>query len=158
MHNYSSSQSVERVIFQTKQHWILVLIPLLGYSLLTAVVGIAVRSNSPSTIFCILAVVLIMGIVSVGRAGLIYLTTSLTVTNTRVVLRSGLLRQRSQEILLTKVESIDVHQAPLCLLLGCGRITIVGSGGTSQTVRAVSHPFLVRETIHRLLEEKHTSP
>ena len=154
MHQPSSPRPVEKVIFETKQHWILVLIPLLEYGFLTGAVWILIRSSSSSTLFCIRAAVIILGIVSVGRAALIYATTRLTVTNTRVILRSGLLRRRNQEILLTKVESIDVHQAPLCLLLGCGTINIVGSGGTMQTVRAVSHPFLVRESIHRMLETR----
>jgi uncharacterized membrane protein YdbT with pleckstrin-like domain len=156
------SRPVERVIFETKQHWILVSIPLLGYGLLAAAVWILFRSSSTSTLFCVRAPVIIAGVVSVARATLIYATTRLTVTNTRVILRSGLLRQWNQEILLSKVESIDVHQAPLCLLLGCGTITIVGTGGTEQTMRAASHPFIVRDSIHRMLETRtavnHSSP
>ena len=152
MQQPSSPYPVESTIFETKQHWILVVIPLLGYSILTTAVWILIRSSSASTVFCIRAAVIVLGIISVGRAALTYATTRLTVTGTRVIFRSGLLRRRNQEILLAKVESIDVHQAPLCLLLGCGTIDIVGSGGTIQTVRAVSDPFLVRDSIHRMLE------
>lgn len=147
-----TSRSAEKAILETGQHWVLVAIPLVGYGLLTILVWVLIRSNSTTVLFCLRGGAISLGAIAIARAAIAYLTTRLTVTNKRVILRSGFLRRQNKEILLAKVESIDVHQAPICLLLGCGTVSIVGSGGTMQTVKALDHPFSVQESIHRMLE------
>jgi len=152
MNSSPSRLNVERVIARARQHWAVVVLPTVVYGLLAAVVWVGVRSSSTSFLFCIRAAVIGLGGIAVLLAILDYVTTSLIVTDKRIALRTGLLRRQDQEILLGKIESIDVRQPPLGTLLGYGTMAIIGTGGTSQAVRALARPFKIRDSIYRALE------
>jgi len=143
----------EILIFKTKQHFILIMIPLIGSVLLNLIVWALVRATSQSLLFCIRGMTVAVGLFYITRAVIAYATTDLIITNQRAVLREGLLRRHRQGILLSKIESVDIEQAPLCLLFGCGTINIIGTGGTSISLRAAAQPFEVREFVQGLSPE-----
>lgn len=137
----------ERTIFKTKQHWVLILVPLVGFTLLVLATWILIRASSPSFLFCIRAGVILVGLAYIVRAAITYATTDLTISDRRAVLAQGLLRRRRQEVMLTKIESVDVDQPLLCLLLGCGTVRITGTGGTVLSLRAAAQPFEARDAL-----------
>jgi uncharacterized membrane protein YdbT with pleckstrin-like domain len=57
----------------------------------------------------------------------------------------GLIRRNSVEVLLTKVEGIQVNQGILGRILGFGSITITGTGGTKDLFDKISAPFEFRK-------------
>jgi uncharacterized membrane protein YdbT with pleckstrin-like domain len=52
-----------------------------------------------------------------------------TLTNRRVIVRTGLLARRTHELLLHKVESIKVKQSLFGRLVGYGTVVVRGTGG-----------------------------
>jgi uncharacterized membrane protein YdbT with pleckstrin-like domain len=127
-------------------------LPLILYGFLALLVGLAISSGSSPVVGWLQAAIIVFGLYETIRTTVVYFTTDLTVTDRRVILRSGLFTQRNQQIVLRKIESIDIRQAPLSSLLDFGNVTIVGTGGSTQTIKSVSRPFALRESIQTLLE------
>lgn len=82
---------------------------------------------------------------AVGFSALLkYLTTELVVTNRRVIARFGITRRTTVEILLSKVESVQVVQSLLARLLNYGSIVVAGGGMHSAPVPNIARPARFR--------------
>jgi hypothetical protein len=71
----------------------------------------------------------------------------LTLTNRRVVLKTGILRQRSSEFLLPTIESVLVEFPVTGRLFNYGTLTVRGFGGSQEFIKRISRPEHVRELI-----------
>ncbi len=69
------------------------------------------------------------------------------VTNRRVLVKVGMIRRRSVELLLTKVEGIGVDQGVMGRLLDYGTIIITGTGGTKEPFGKIAKPFEFRKRV-----------
>lgn len=74
------------------------------------------------------------------------------VTTRRIVMKDGFINRRSIEILLTKVEGIEVKQGLSEQLGGYGRLVVSGTGGTKQVFKWISKPFDFRAAIQKQIE------
>lgn len=86
------------------------------------------------------------------QALIIMLTTEFAVTDRRVIAKTGFIRRRTLEMLLPKLESVAVDQNILGRLLNFGHVTIIGTGGTRETFRAIVEPVVVRSKINQIIE------
>ena len=86
------------------------------------------------------------------EASIIMLTTEFAVTNRRIIAKTGFIRRHSLEILLPQVESIAVKQNILGRLLNFGTVTVIGTGGTRESFKAIADPINVRRKINKVLE------
>lgn len=93
-------------------------------------------------------VVLLIGVLMLVPPFVSYQTTELGVTNKRVIVKTGLIRRRTIELLLRQVEAISVDQSLLGRLLGYGSITITGTGGVREVFHQVRDPLELRRRIH----------
>lgn len=75
-------------------------------------------------------------------------------TDRRVVVKNGILRQRSTEFPLRNVESVLVEFPILGRLLNYGTLTVRGFGGSRDSIKRVPQPARVRE----LIQEGQTAP
>jgi uncharacterized membrane protein YdbT with pleckstrin-like domain len=75
------------------------------------------------------------------------------ITNKRVLIKVGLVRRHSLELLLQKVEGIGVDQGILGRLLGYGTITVSGVGGTKEAFRMISNPLEFRRQVQASLAQ-----
>ena len=73
------------------------------------------------------------------------------ITNKRVLIKVGLVRRHSLELLLQKVEGIGVDQSVLGRILGFGTITVSGVGGTKESFRTISDPLEFRRQVQASL-------
>ena len=95
----------------------------------------------------------------VGLIGLVLLvppwirsiSSEFVVTNKRVLIKVGLIRRHSLELLLQKVEGIGVDQSVLGRVLGYGTITVSGVGGTKESFRMISDPLEFRRQVQASL-------
>jgi uncharacterized membrane protein YdbT with pleckstrin-like domain len=85
-------------------------------------------------------------------------TSEFAVTNKRIMVKTGFLSRNTIEILLSKVESISVDQNVLGRMLNFGTIIITGTGGTSQRVRAIHEPVIIRKRLNQVLEKVNVHP
>lgn len=74
------------------------------------------------------------------------------VTDKRVLIKFGILRSQSQEIMLYKVEGIYIEQGILDKLFDSGSIIIKGTGGTSNVLPNIDHPLQFRMAINNQIE------
>jgi uncharacterized membrane protein YdbT with pleckstrin-like domain len=75
------------------------------------------------------------------------ISSEFAITNKRILIKVGLIRRHSLELLLQKVEGIGVDQGFLGRILGYGTITVSGVGGTKETFRMVSNPLEFRRQV-----------
>jgi Bacterial PH domain len=80
--------------------------------------------------------------------------TEMAVTTRRVVVKKGLASRSTIEMLLNKVESIEVRETMLGRLLGYGTVVLIGTGGTSEPFRNMAHPLEFRAQVQRQLEAR----
>ena len=95
---------------------------------------------------------LLLAILFALKALIIILTTEFGVTNKRVIAKTGFIRRRTIEMLLSKVESVSVNQNILGRIFNFGNVTITGTGGTRETFRAIVEPLAVRKKVNIIIE------
>ena len=89
-------------------------------------------------------VVALVGLLLLVPPLVAYRTTEFGVTNKRVIIKVGLVRSHSAEILLSKIEAITVDQDMWGNLLNFGTVGITGTGGTLERFEKIGNPFEFR--------------
>ena len=74
-------------------------------------------------------------------------TSEFAVTNKRVIIKVGLIRRDTLELLLNKVESVGVDQTMIGRIVGYGTIIVVGTGGTREPFRNIARPLDFRKQV-----------
>jgi len=80
-------------------------------------------------------------------------TTEMAVTTRRVVIKTGLAARKTIEMLLNKVESIEVSETAGGRMLGYGTIVLIGTGGTSEPFHKIAHPLEFRSQVQQQIEK-----
>jgi uncharacterized membrane protein YdbT with pleckstrin-like domain len=70
-------------------------------------------------------------------------STKIIVTNRRVIIRRGM--RRTVHINIQQIESIDVTQSYLGMILNYGTVTICGSGGSRERVEAIADAWRIQD-------------
>jgi len=118
----------EVVIYETRLHWwVLVLPAVLSLLFIVPVIWLVARYVERRTSFFIL-------------------------TDRRVILKTGWLSRRTVELMLSKLETVNIHQGPVDRMLGCGVMTFIGTGGTRETFRDIMAPFEFRKQVYAQIE------
>lgn len=94
------------------------------------------------------------GYLVAGLAGLFLLKgfiersqSEFAVTNKRVIIKAGLIKRRSLDILVSKVESVGLQQSIMDRMFGCGTIVVNGSGNTNQAFSKLEKPSEFRKQV-----------
>src|SRR5882757_5139301 len=153
----------ETVIYQTRLHWIVMLAHLIVGSLLLDLPGVALLIYALShseiaggTLHLMEAgaFLLLFSGVAVILAGMLRRNaTEMAVTNRRVIIKTGLASRKTIEMLLNKVESIEVSESTIGRLLGYGTVMMIGTGGTSEPFQRVAHPLEFRSQVQQQIEK-----
>ena len=89
----------------------------------------------------------IIGVYTLVRAAIMYLTTEIAITDRRIIYKSGLISRRTLEMNVDKVESVDVNQSVLGSILDYGTILVRGVGTGLEPLNAIAAPLEFRDTI-----------
>jgi uncharacterized membrane protein YdbT with pleckstrin-like domain len=139
----------ERVVYKTRVHWVLLIRPALLSLVGIALAGLLRQVPDPPWLWAIGVAVALVG---VGGALVRYvelMTSEFAVTTTRLILKVGLVSRYTTELLLTKVESIGVHQGLAGRLLNFGDLTVTGTGGAREVFRRVRDPIRFRNRVQQ---------
>ena len=68
-------------------------------------------------------------------------------TNRRVIYKKGLIRRRTNEMNMDKVESVQVEQSILGRMFDYGTVTILGTGEGFETLCTIASPIELRNSI-----------
>ncbi len=155
----------EALIYQTRLHWIVMLWHIVLGCLLLGLPGVyllyyalsqtgienktlhIMEGGGVALLVCDVVVVLI-GMVRRNA-------TEMAVTNRRVVIKTGLASRKTIEMLLNKVESIEVSETAFGRMLGYGTIVVIGTGGTPEPFHKVAHPLEFRSQVQQQIEKLH---
>lgn len=147
----------ETLIYRTGCQWVVMFWPFVGGAVL-GFVGfaffaggwMATRNGGRYEGAMVWGAAALLGAVAVIAGGIIRrLATEVAVSNRRVLIKTGLLSRRSVEVLLPKVESIGVNESFLGRILGYGRVTVRGTGGTFETFDKITHPNELRRQVQQ---------
>ena len=94
------------------------------------------------------SVLILLAIFSFLDVIVAYLTTEFALTNKRIIAKTGIIRRRSLELFLQKVESIGVDQPILGRLLDYGTIVVTGTGGTKEPFHNIASPMELRKHVY----------
>jgi membrane protein YdbS with pleckstrin-like domain len=112
------------------------------------VLGAYLRYRFPEDAYWLVgAVLVVLGAILMIDPMLRYASSDFAVTDKRVLAKYGLVRRRSLETLLTKVEAIGVEQNIAGRLLGYGTISITGTGGTREILPMIAAPLEFRRQV-----------
>jgi hypothetical protein len=157
----------ETVVYHTRLHWTVMLRHILLALLLLAGAGalLAYFFNHPglSKTDAHLteggaAVLLVCGIAAIIAGTVRRNATEMAVTTRRVIVKQGILNRKTIEMLLNKIETIEVSEPMAGRMLGYGSITIVGTGGTSEPFHKIAHPLQFRGAVLQQLEKLPAGP
>lgn len=136
----------ESVVYRTRPHWIVCLKPALVVLLLSVMSGLAVKvatsglaaETSARVVNQFLIISALAVVTAVVIPLLLRLVVECVVTNKRVILKTGLLKIRTVEMFLNRVESVVVEQSLLGRMLGYGTILARGAGGTPEPFHKIA--------------------
>lgn len=77
-------------------------------------------------------------------------TSEFCVTNRRIVMKTGLIARRTMEMNLSKIESVNVDQNLLGRILGYGKVSVHGTGGSIETFSYIKNPLEFRKQFEQL--------
>jgi len=157
----------EKVLFSARIHPAIFLPSVFSF-VVTIAVGIyafslagqqSIASSTPSVaslfsgmVLCFSGILFLYSILLGLQALIIILTTEFSVTNRRVIAKTGFIRRHTLEMLLLKIESVAVRQSILGRLLNFGTVTVTGTGGTKEGFRSIVEPLAVRSKINQIIE------
>lgn len=127
----------EHVVCRTRLHWAVFLWPAIWF----LVAGLSIQTGGAgAAAFGVLLLVFVVFPTAVA-AFIRKISSEFAVTNKRVLIKTGLLGRETFETLLSKVESVHVHQGVLARLLGYGTIIFRGTGGSENVFGKIDHPM-----------------
>ena len=152
----------ETIVYRAHVHWKVFMLP--AFFALSALVLIVASFVIPviGLGFAITGCILLAPAVIIGIERWIrYSASEFAVTERRVLIKVGVIRRHSVEILLEKVEGIGVEQTVPGRLFNFGSIIITGTGGTRETFHEMSAPMEFRRQVQARIggsEERESAP
>ena len=151
--------SGESVVFTGRLHWSMLLWPRLMAAISVLVAAAFMISKALGDYSLLAGVVLaVAGIIPMIKAMIARRSAEFAVTNKRVILKTGVVHQRTAEMFLNKIESVGVDQTAMGRMLGYGSIVLHGTGGSTEPFERVDNPLEFRRQIHeqiaRILESR----
>lgn len=153
----------EHVIYRTRLHWIVMVkhvilaLLMLGGGAYLVTYALQNREDIPPKKMHAAegagVVLMLTGLVTIVAGNMRRDATEMAVTNRRVVIKTGMASRTTIEILLQKVESIEITESSLGRMLGYGSIVVIGTGGTSEPFRKVAHPLEFRSHVQQQIEK-----
>lgn len=155
----------EQLIYQTRLHWMVMFWHIVLGVLLLELPGLALlyygfaaphQGLDARTLHLMqgggIALLLISGIV-ISAGAIKRNATEMAVTNRRVVVKTGIAARKTIEMLLNKIESIEVNETGMGRVLGYGSITLIGTGGTSEPFHLMANPLKFRSQVQQQIEK-----
>jgi uncharacterized membrane protein YdbT with pleckstrin-like domain len=141
----------EQVVFRTRLHWLL----FLGPVLFTVIILLPIAWFVSTTTWSGYAwIPIAFGVVLLLATFIKRVSSDFAVTNKRIMMKVGVFRTRSIEILLSKVEAIAVDQSLLGRMFGYGDIAVTGSGGTRETFQQIQAPLEFRRAVQSVTDKQ----
>jgi uncharacterized membrane protein YdbT with pleckstrin-like domain len=151
----------ERIIFETRVHWIVYLVPLImiavGIAAFAALVVAAGRKAEPSGAAVVFLFSFPIGIYALFTAWIGRATTEMAVTTRRIVYKRGWISRNTIEINFNRIESLDIKQSILGRIFDFGTVVIRGTGIGVQPMHNVAAPLQLRNAVFAQQDDPYSS-
>jgi uncharacterized membrane protein YdbT with pleckstrin-like domain len=141
----------EQVIYRTRRHFMLTLgTPLTiaaGCAVMATVLFYYQWTRAGWLFVC-------LGLLEVLHGAIVHRSSEFSVTNRRVMIKMGVLTTKSWELLLPKIEGIQIEQSFAGRLNDFGSIIVTGTGGSKDVFEGIAHPFGFRQAIDEQIERR----
>jgi uncharacterized membrane protein YdbT with pleckstrin-like domain len=142
----------EQVVLDLHPHWWFLALPV-GAVVVALVATIVAMTTTLTALQYILAGVLVVAVVWLLLRYVRWVTTSLVLTNHRLVHRSGVLAKSGREIPLDHINDISYRQRIFERIIGAGDVVIESAGERGQEVFAdLPKPGRIQNEIYRQIE------
>lgn len=140
-------QPGETVQYQSRIHWIVFMPGVLFVCLAAAAYLFGGRLLPEPWPLGAGVAILIVAVYMLIGAWIHRWTTELAITDRRIVFKRGLIRRRSIEMNMDKIESVDVDQSILGRILDYGDITVRGTGTGFEPLQNIDTPIEFRNHV-----------
>lgn len=145
----------ETVVYRTRLHWALFIAPVL-FTIIVLVPITWFLANGTWNAFAWMPPTL--ALVILIPAFIKRQSSDFAVTNKRVMMKVGVFRTRSVELLLGKIEAIAVNQSLIGRVFGYGDIVVTGSGGTKEVFSHIQGPLEFRRAVQSVTDNQINHP
>jgi uncharacterized membrane protein YdbT with pleckstrin-like domain len=139
--------SGEEIAYRTHLHWVIYTVPILVGALALSLLVLSAGYRGWMPLGSLGGLLLIVAVALGFSRWVIARTSEFAVTNKRVIIKRGLVRRHTLELLLSKVESIGVDQGIAGRIFGYGSIVVIGTGGTRETFQKIAGPLEFRKQV-----------
>lgn len=152
----STLQKGEIPRFYTKLHWAIFLKAGIAFIMGSfLIIALAISAITEGIVMSEITPALLLSgavwaVVCFLSAFIRYKASEFTVTNKRLIVKTGLIQRQTHEMFLSKIESIKVDQGLFGRLFDSGTIVTYGTGGTKQKFINVSSPIKLRSVIQEV--------
>lgn len=153
----------EAVMYQTRLHWIVMLRHIGVGCLVLALPGAlllyyafsqtSLEIKTAHILEGVGAALVVCGLLVILMGAVRRNATEMAVTNRRVMIKTGLVNRKTIEMLLNKVESIEVSETAMGRVLGYGTIVVIGTGGTPEPFQKMAHALEFRGQVQQQIEK-----
>lgn len=158
----------ENIIYSTRLHWIVIVKPIIwiiisavilsNYQLRRFLYDLLNDTNIDfgqiDFILTLIGILMVLSFVLNLIFTLIkYFTTEFGITTKRVIVKYGFIKRNSFEILLKKIEGVQVNQSFWGRILDYGTIVITGTGSSRNFFTKIVSPFTLRRVCQEQVEE-----
>lgn len=153
--------SDEELVFRTKPHWIIFTASLGWLFLAILILFVAPKYNVANihfydryTITDLLGFLALFAALFSGLSAFVtFQTSEYGITTRRILMKVGFIRRYSEEILLSRVESIQVYQSVMGRLFDYGTIVVSGTGGSKDPFPYMPNPLNFRRIAQQHLDD-----
>jgi len=138
----------ETVVYRVRLHWATFLPAIFAF-----VLAVFATMNGMKLFDWILYIIAAVFILT---AMVNYLTSEFAVTNKRVIIKVGWFSRSSYEMLLNRIEGIEVEQSISARILGYGTIIVRGMGGSREVFYKIENPMEFRKKVQEQIAATQT--
>lgn len=125
----------EQILFSTKKHWIIFIIPVF----LTIVTFLFYRNEMELVRKLVLLPTIAAAIAWVNQI-LLYVTSEFAVTTRRIIMKEGFFFKHTNEMRLSTIANVSVNQSLLGQILNYGTVVIHAFGGDRDPFMQIAYP------------------
>lgn len=141
--------SGEQIVYEARQHWIIYLKPFL---LLLIAIGLFVIPTKDMALLMQVCMSVVLLVVAAIWAVNIYGGRKYILTNRRLILKRGILRRESTDLVLRRCEGVSISQTILGRMLNYGDVN-VSTGEVANTFLQIENPVLFSSQINQQISQ-----
>jgi uncharacterized membrane protein YdbT with pleckstrin-like domain len=133
----------EKIMFEGHLHWIVFLLPIV-----ILIVGFVL--SQINMMYFVGTAFMIIGLIWGAFCFLNYVCNSIHVTESFLIIQTGILVRQTLNFSIQQLESVDVTQSLLGCLLNYGSLSVSGTGGTRGAFGPMANPLTCRRFLESM--------